>query len=158
MDDYLSKPVEMKTLRACLERWLPRANIDAADANMAPPSPVQTQTAGEPCTVLDLSLMAECFGDNEAAIEENLALFLQSMNDDLESLSSAIARCDERQTELTAHRIKGAAHFVGGSKVAAASNAIEAFANIRDWDAVHQEWPQLLEASREIREHIGRKG
>jgi CheY-like chemotaxis protein/HPt (histidine-containing phosphotransfer) domain-containing protein len=150
MDDFLSKPVDMPRLRACLEKWLPgsAAPLPKALPQMAVP---------EPSDVLDLSLLDECFGGDQEMIRKNLALFLEAMRADLDSLSAAVARNDGQEAERTAHRIKGAARFVGGAQLAAASETIEGLADRKDWPGIARDWNQLVAASDEIRRHIERQ-
>jgi signal transduction histidine kinase/CheY-like chemotaxis protein len=154
MNDYLSKPVEMRALHGCLERHLPRCNVTIGEYEKISSCQVRTDELPD---VLDTSLLAECFGNDEKAIRENLELFIVSMTADLSILSSAIARCDIRETELTAHRLKGASRIVGGSRLATSSEVIESSAVSENWVVIQDEWPQLLKASQEVREEIARK-
>jgi signal transduction histidine kinase/CheY-like chemotaxis protein/HPt (histidine-containing phosphotransfer) domain-containing protein len=153
MTDYLVKPVEMKALRHCLERHLPCLGFMIGDERFSPP---QERLDREP-EVLDISLLAECFFNDKKAVRENLELFLAAMSADLSALSSAIAKRDKRGTGLIAHRLKGSARFVGGTKVALSTEVIESSAASENWATIQEEWPQLIKASNEIHEHIARR-
>ncbi len=143
MDAYLSKPVALSDLRTCLMRWMPGTQADiAADV---PPS---AKMAGD--DILDLTVLQECFGDDSSVITENLQLFLTAMEADMESLASAITQKDDKGVKLTAHRIKGAARFVGGLQLAQASEAVESFAAEGDWPEIKVHWPKLIAAGRDV--------
>jgi signal transduction histidine kinase/CheY-like chemotaxis protein len=143
MDDYLAKPVDMPTLRRCLERWLPPAG--APVAAMEPPPPD---------AVLDLSALADLYGGDPQAIAPVLQAYADSVRSDIDALSAAIARGDVEETRLFAHRIKGAARIVGGHRLAASSAAVQRHAEMADWTAIAAEQPRLLAAARDIRQAI----
>jgi PAS domain S-box-containing protein len=144
MDDYLSKPVELKTLRQRLECWLNPAPFRA-------PGPAPQPAGPKATSVVDLSLLAEYCGNDPAATLETLGLYVESLAADFKKLSSAAARKDAKASELFAHRIKGAARAVGGHGLEACSETAERAANKRDWVTTQGELPRIGTAIEEIR-------
>ena len=149
MDDYLSKPVEMATLFNRLERWLPGAPPGSTPSGPAPTAgPVATTATAAP--VLDLTQLASYCGGDQAAIAENLKLFVDTMKSDLTRLSAAAAQSNADETKLLAHRMKGAARIVGGHRLAACCEALERSAGARDWGVIERDMRRLEAASAQI--------
>ena len=130
MDDYLAKPTGMAMLRALLERWLPRHET----ALLAPE--------------LDLAMLAECCGDDPAAMRSSLRLYIDTLERDLVRLTAAVEAGDFDQTQLFAHRIKGAARIVGAYPLAADSEAVEQAALAHDPAGLAIGLPRILAAAR----------
>ncbi len=134
MDDYLAKPAEMAVLREMLKRWLP----GEAATQLAPPP------------ALDLAVLAQSCGDDPAVLSETLASFIEILKLDIERLCASVAQNNADETQLFAHRIKGAARIVGGQYLAACSEAVERSAEACDWPAIDHDMKCLLEATRQI--------
>jgi HPt (histidine-containing phosphotransfer) domain-containing protein len=141
MDAYLSKPVSLSDLRTCLGRWMPQDRPEKPWADVAPPA-----ASG----AMDLSLLRDCFGDDEAGLRENLSAFLTALQADLRVLADAIHHSDETSVKHVAHRVKGAAKFVGGAQLVSASEALEASAAGKNWPDIHRHWPALVDAGNTI--------
>ncbi len=150
MDAYLSKPVTLSDLRGCLTRWMPSSKINMPPAELPPvePAPLHENR------VLDLSMLRECFGDDEAGITENLLAFLTELETDMEKLAAAVGRRDDAEIRHTAHRIKGAARFLGGYQLASASEALEEAATNMAWPQIDARWPVLVLAGRAMGREI----
>jgi PAS domain S-box-containing protein len=91
MDDYLSKPVPLQSLKVMLEKWLPFAKS----------KPV------------DLSILVALVGNDPEIISD----FLQHFNDSAKQIATElITACANGQTEQTsaaAHKLKSSARSVG---------------------------------------------
>jgi CheY-like chemotaxis protein/HPt (histidine-containing phosphotransfer) domain-containing protein len=148
MDDYLAKPVEMATLRARLEHWLPPGARGPAQPAAAATTLAADDAGAAPA--LNLTVLAEYCGDDPVAIGESLKLFVDTMKTDLKRLSAAIAQNNAEEAQLFAHRMKGAARIVGGYRLATCSEAVELSAGARDWPAIERDMPRLLEATAQI--------
>jgi signal transduction histidine kinase/ActR/RegA family two-component response regulator/HPt (histidine-containing phosphotransfer) domain-containing protein len=154
MDAYLSKPVALSDLRTCMTRWMPLAKADIAAPGTVQAAPAQTAVEND---ILDLSLLRDCFGDDDAGIMENLSLFLSAMEEDMKSLATAMNRKNDVEIKNIAHRIKGAARFIGSHELAAASEALEACATEKSWQEIDVAWPVLVCASKDIAAEIRRR-
>jgi signal transduction histidine kinase/CheY-like chemotaxis protein/HPt (histidine-containing phosphotransfer) domain-containing protein len=157
MDDYISKPASIATLRTRLERWLPNSkDVKSAPAGMPTPTPPPEEPPSIANGILDLSIVQEFCGDDTEIINDNLRAFVQSLDEDLAALADAIATDDGELAKITAHRIKGAARMVGATRLADCCDAIERAAGSRDWSEVVAKMPDLgIEASI-VRQEIAR--
>lgn len=104
MDDYISKPVTLDSLRAVLERRV--ASVAGSPAAM----------------VLDSDRLFELFEDENPELADFLDMALRSLADLIERLRSA---GDAAARAPVAHELKGAAGNIGAGVLAAAAAQIE---------------------------------
>ncbi|MGJ7509966.1 response regulator [Variovorax sp. GT1P44] len=132
MDDFLVKPVELAQLTEKVDRWLPLplatssagAPVDAAPASDAPSGPI------------DHALLAGKCGGDASMVNEVLAAFRRTCEDDSNGLRLAVAGDDVAQVTLCAHRMAGASKMVGAADFAAACEHIDRVSRTGDWQAV----------------------
>jgi signal transduction histidine kinase/CheY-like chemotaxis protein/HPt (histidine-containing phosphotransfer) domain-containing protein len=159
MDDYLSKPVEMAMLQACLARWIKGPAAEGADTPAAAP-PVEVPAAAKAAPtlaelpVLDLSCLSEYCGDDPTDFFETLQMFVDSMETDLTALGEAVKKRDAKATELLAHRLKGSSRYVGGMQLAGIAEIIETAAQTDAWVTIEAEMARLTEAASAMRDQI----
>lgn len=100
MDDYVSKPVSMESLRSVVRRWLQKS-----------PSPL-----------LDGARLAGLFAGNPAGQRD----FLEVASLTLQSLCTRIASTtDDRRLTVLAHELKGAAGNAGAVEIAQIAETLE---------------------------------
>jgi len=134
MDDYLTKPIQIKALQEALERvgLLPRIHRRPT----SPLSPVQTapltlesEKQAEPGPALDLAVLAELRqfqGEGEPDIVQELAEAFQFETPPLlEVLHQAVAEGQPEQLKRAAHNLKGSSHNLGARTMAALSAELE---------------------------------
>lgn len=107
MDGMLTKPIRLDALRDMIELWCDIA--DTADANSA-----SSITAAAPKPAL------------MGADRDLWSIYLDSLDEDLESLAHALDMGDAAATRYVAHRIKGAALTVEQPAIAERARALEA--------------------------------
>jgi CheY-like chemotaxis protein/HPt (histidine-containing phosphotransfer) domain-containing protein len=160
MDDYMSKPVTMETLREQLRKWMatgaqtspaPMGQGHKPVRDVAGPvsQEAQTEDGGE-APALDRRLVSDYFGGDQAATGDFLKLYLKTMQGDCDHLCKAIAQQDREASALLAHRMKGAALSVGAERLARVATAIESSAATGDWPAIGQSMAELLSATRQV--------
>ncbi len=103
MDDVLTKPIELKDLKAKLEQWLPAA----AEAD------TETASAPKPKRVVESSSMS-LTGE-----------FCLAHEADMEGLRAALRERQQDTVARAAHRIKGAALMYGDAPLADAAGELE---------------------------------
>jgi two-component system, NarL family, sensor histidine kinase EvgS len=127
MDDYLSKPVDLKRLGEKLAQWLPLA---------APPLPAGRAAPVEPGQPIDVATLDEICAGDSAMQREFLTRFRACNDDDASMLLRAVADPDWAAVASISHRMKGASRTVGATPFAGACEAIELAARASDARAV----------------------
>jgi CheY-like chemotaxis protein len=134
MDDYLTKPIQIKALQEALERVGLLARIHRRPTS--PLSPVQTapltlesEKQAEPGPALDLAVLAELRqfqGEGEPDIVQELAEAFQFETPPLlEVLHQAVAEGQPEQLKRAAHNLKGSSNNLGARTMAALSAELE---------------------------------
>jgi CheY-like chemotaxis protein/HPt (histidine-containing phosphotransfer) domain-containing protein len=118
MDDYLSKPISLKHLQTALNQWMPAPRVAAtaatSDAKATPDVAAEAGATGPPAGgVLELQVLRDLIGDDEATVRELLADFLQAAQANAAALREAVNSGDLRRTADVAHKLKSAARSVG---------------------------------------------
>ena len=112
MDDYLSKPIQPRELRAVLQRWVhPR---DAA-SNSTPEA-------------INRAELARRLDGNRELIDAVVQVFLDEYPRLLEQLRDGVARGDAAAVTLAAHTLKGAASNLAADRVVGAAARLESAA------------------------------
>ena len=152
MDDFLTKPIEVAALESAIRRAV--AFRDAAESPVVFPEPV-ARTAAPPrgtaaaLPVLDMAVLdALRVPDEPAALDELIDLFLADASQRWSSMEDAVARRDGAAVRLLAHTLKGSACNLGGSRLAALMQPVEAAASASDWPAVEHAVGEALVAWR----------
>lgn len=125
MDDFLAKPLRLKSLGAALERWAPQGSIASISDELA--NPAQAGAMGPGCVadsgraVLDVLVVArlERLG---AASGENLmgqlaALFLADADSRIGALRLALAEDDTAEIVRSAHSLTGSSANLGATEL-----------------------------------------
>ncbi|MEO8004647.1 MAG: PAS domain S-box protein [Betaproteobacteria bacterium] len=115
MDDYLAKPIELKTLAKKLDYWLPIAEVVAA---------------------VDPSVLAAVSGGDTAIEREILADFRRTNDDDASKLRRAVERFDTPTVTISTHRMQGASRMIGANGLASVCALLESASRAGDWTAV----------------------
>jgi signal transduction histidine kinase/DNA-binding response OmpR family regulator len=116
MDDYLSKPVRLEDLGACLDRWRPDTSQDCEPASSVPAD-----------AAIDLEqLDATCDGDPEME-HELTRLFIDDSTEALAALDASIAAGDAVRLLAQAHSLKGSCGYLGANALAAACDDLESY-------------------------------
>ena len=144
MDEAITKPVELATLKQVLDRWLPAATV--IEAEEAPPAPIETDFAA-----------LEDLAQGDAELQRDLLDDFRKANaDDLKAAARAVHTVSIDGVRRAAHRIKGAARMVGAARLANAAARLEEAAQAGDWQRVSSSWAPLQQESVRLDDRIER--
>lgn len=110
MDEYLTKPVPLRTLRTFLEKWLPRQ-----EAN----SPAHIQAKNEKDNELnqlhlvDINILKNLVGDDRKIVQEFLSDYLAVAQTSTEDIETAFNAENFRELSSVAHKLKSSSRSIG---------------------------------------------
>ncbi len=129
MDDYLTKPVGVNALAACMQRWLPVTSNDAEQAKAEVDAQASVGATSDErssdAAVLDRDVLRELVGDDPHEIRALMDDYLQSTDADMAALLSLNEGSNPGALATQAHRIKGAARLVGACQLAECAEVLE---------------------------------
>ncbi len=148
MDDFLSKPVQSRSLMAAVERWARGGQAsNTASATKAAAAPgLQRQASApvfDPAVLAALPMVAD--GSAPGYAQELLAMFQDSSGQAVADLERAIASGDNAAALRLVHTLKSTSASVGALEIAALAGANEA--RLRQGGAPLPAWPQQLHAA-----------
>ena len=144
MDEVITKPVELATLKQLLDQRMPLAQVVKFDL---PTAPLAT----------DFGALEDLVMGDSVLREELLEEFRRTNADDLKSAARAVDTVSIADLRRAAHRIKGAARTVGSARLADAAALLEQAAQAGDWQRVADAWPPLREECERLDARIARQ-
>jgi HPt (histidine-containing phosphotransfer) domain-containing protein len=138
MDDYLAKPIEIRTLNAMLDRWIaPGDRAPSALPRSETPLPVQAakpHTSGEGAgRVVDTRNLEAVYGRDTERLARVLADWRGGIEDAVRAITRAFDSGSTKAAIEAAHRIKGSAGIAGAYGLSMEAGALETA--LRDGDA-----------------------
>ncbi|MET0753565.1 MAG: response regulator [Pyrinomonadaceae bacterium] len=128
MDDYLSKPVKIETLRKMLERWTSPANEPAKE------TPEKAETKKDSLETVDASVLDGYRALQQPGkpdlVEKLINLFIEGADKNLSALRASMTNGNIEAIKREAHGIKGSAGNIGARQMAALSFELEQKAHI----------------------------
>ncbi len=104
---------------------------------------------------IDLAILNDACGGNQAVIGTALRLFVTTTRTDLAHLGAAIDAQDAALTNTGAHRIKGAARIIGATGISHHAQTIETAAlDPVDWLVITAALPGLATAFAAVEAYI----
>ena len=141
MDEVITKPVELATLKQLLDRWLP---LELAVKMEFPAAPLAT----------DFGALEDLVMGDGALRDELLNEFRRTNAEDLKAAARAVHSVSIDDLRRSAHRIKGAARTVGSTRLAEAATLLEQAAVAGDWQRVADAWPPMRQECERLDERI----
>jgi PAS domain S-box-containing protein len=133
MDDYLTKPLEPRALLETIERRLrtgPRgqATSSASEARQPSTIPAAERPRTGPAGPFDVSGMSKRWGGDRAFVYKLIQKFCAQAPPEVDQLQQRVAAGDAEESTRLAHRLKGAASYVGAAAFQQAAAELEALA------------------------------
>jgi len=151
MDDYLSKPIEIKTLQAALERWLDPNWHPVSVGGMPPttaPMPLLAVTPTQASVApIDLRNLKTVFGDDPERLKPVLEQWRVVIDDAARELRAAVTARRWDEMTAAAHRIKGSAGIAGAHDLSASAVRLETALHTQDRAAIKREVASVLECA-----------
>ncbi len=115
MDDYISKPIDMKQLDALLKKWFDK------DKNLGE----NGRRGFKDVKIFDSVALSGRLLDDKDIIAEIIKVFLEDMPVQIDGLKSAFESKDIALVSSIAHAIKGSSSNIGGMRIAGIAKEIE---------------------------------
>ncbi len=135
MDEYLTKPLQLRQLREVLEKWLPKRDIKPPPINILP-KPI----SGSP---VDVSVLQEMVGDDPEIVLGLLSDYLESLHHLSQELRSMYAKNDIRQVCAITHKLKSSSRLVGALTLGDLCADIERAGKAEDQSAIDEIMPRF---------------
>lgn len=150
MDDYLSKPVQVKELQAallrCAEKVQERSGKSGNEAVSPAPQVEDKVVVPKPAgDVLDPSMLADLKQMGPDVMKDLLNLFRTDMPPILEKMRIAVSEKNAQKLKETAHSLKGGAANLGAKSLAALCAELEKKGRDGVVDGVAERIPEVQE-------------
>ncbi|MGD8810572.1 MAG: response regulator, partial [Gammaproteobacteria bacterium] len=173
MDDFLTKPVELKKVGAVLNRWLQDYAPEPVPKNPmprpapdAPTTPANTDSAesaaeaeksNEASRPIDLAMLSRLLGtDDDNYLKEMIAVYWDTMRDTPGELAQLVAARKASDLRDAAHAAKGASASVGAVPASSLLEKLQFAATDADWARINDLMPQIESAFTDLEQFVGR--
>jgi CheY-like chemotaxis protein/HPt (histidine-containing phosphotransfer) domain-containing protein len=150
MNDFLSKPVDMRKLSEVLAQWLRHADL------------AENETTSEPAAPPPAIFNADTFLDRLMGDRELAATILQGFLDDFPSLWNSLRQGlldrDGPAAHLQAHALKGSAASVSAGQLHDVAGELERAAGAGDWDRFGRLLPRVAEEFDRLKSTLQQSG
>jgi PAS domain S-box-containing protein len=124
MNDYLSKPVEMRQLAEVLAKWLPQCAPRESSPPVGLPAAEPEKPAFDEIVFEEELLLSRLVGDRSLA-RQVLRAFVEDFPSQLNNLRKSVDEADAPAAALHAHALRGAAATVSAGSLRALAQAME---------------------------------
>lgn len=152
MDDYISKPINLKMMEVVLDKWLNNPGEAEMNPPTTPTEPRKENNNNLP--IIDMARLNDIFGDDLPAISQFMNNFSTSTAALLKEINLAINNKDTTKAKETLHRLKGSAGNSGIMKIHLASKETEEKVLQNDWDSAKRLFQNVEELFNEFRNEI----
>ena len=139
MDDYISKPVILETLRGALDHWITGATEPVLECSE---DPVETTAPVDDSVLEGIRIVSE--SSDEDLLEEVVTLYLDESVRLIEEMSQAIAAKNSNMLRRSAHNLKGFSANLGGGHLASLCLELQGLAETGNFKTADTRLPRVL--------------
>jgi PAS domain S-box-containing protein len=155
MDDYITKPIDVKTISQALDQWLEnKAIVTEAEAAATATCEAPPATDEVKDKMVDLERLHEIFGDDTPAIKEFLNSFVEATSELLTDIGKVIAARDIKVAKDQFHKIKGSSGNSGVTPMHQLSIKAEECVLAGDWEAVEDYYIKLQDTFKQLQSYL----
>jgi CheY-like chemotaxis protein/HPt (histidine-containing phosphotransfer) domain-containing protein len=154
MDDYLSKPVGLDSLRQVLRRWLPDEVDKKAPAAEKKVEKAAKAAVADDVPAIDPSVLDPWVENDDAARRSILRRFSETVSASSHDIEQAMACGDLATLQSAAHRLRSGALAVGARLLSNSAAALETAAKTGDRVACEGEFGHLVVEMDRVRGQI----
>jgi len=153
MDDYMSKPIDMKELREKLRRWMPKPiqDIDPITGEILLNTAAIAEADDSP---IDESALKSMFGDDQETFREILVEFVKPSRDIIIEIKDGWEARSAEAVQQAAHKLKSSARSIGANDLADLCQALETAGKKTEWETIDSETPKIDSLMNEVAEYI----
>ncbi len=148
MDDYLSKPIQLSSLKAVLEKWLPCMAVQSR-ASIAPAQ------GDSPSTPLDVNVLKGLVGNDAAVIRRFLSDFHSSAAGMATALRNACESGQAAEAGAIAHKLKSSARSVGALRLGDLCAEMEQAGKTADVKALTELLDKFEQELADVEQYLG---
>ena len=147
MNDYVSKPIELKALARAMSKWIPEQKkkpyVAAFEDNEAVTDNADNDESGIFASLKGIDVKAglkNCLG-NQGSYTELLKTFVST--DTMGDADRFLADGDIDNYRITVHGLKSAANYIGALELSAYAKQLEDFSKEKDMVSISEKHPGL---------------
>ena len=153
MQDYISKPVEEKTLVDAVTKWLPQEKLIPKKKGWDKEKKSGEEKTDETDAKNDWNIeipgmdieSAKAYLLNKEMYVETLRIFFDSIPQNLEKIEKYCRECDEKNYTITVHGLKSSAKIIGARELSEEAERLENLSHAGKVEMAWQQTGHLLE-------------
>ncbi len=160
MDDYLSKPIDKRSLFAIIQRWskdMQKTDVPTSPLVNKKPAPAAQPQTGVPTKnspAVNIEDALPRFGNDVAFFNEMCEDFLKKLPEHIAEIKEAIAHSDTEKIYRVAHNLKGMSLTFSANKLAELSTTLEAEGKKGNLNQVDNLINDIEEESKKVSEEL----
>jgi two-component system, sensor histidine kinase and response regulator len=154
MDDYMTKPIDMKVLREKLHKWMPHTKETSKQSIRDEKTAANDTPQKESNGPIDENALKAMFGDDEAMFREILVDFIEPSKAIIKEIQTGFEQHSAEDVKQGAHKLKSSALSIGAIALGELCQNLEAAGKNDDWDVIENGTPKLEELMFQVEEYV----
>lgn len=160
MDDYMSKPIDMKILQQKLQNWMGDGSMAEETGNVPDdenPSTADTAASADSSNdapPIDKQVLIGLFGDDEETFKEILQGYVDASADIIDALMAAREDGVVEEVQGAAHKLKSSSRSVGANELADICQTLETAEEGAYFENMEEQLAKIAPLFQSIREYV----